>query len=260
MASTKGSGSTGSDGPEAAREVRPEAAQTEPRRDGWAGGSPAAAPEDQDRSEAAHEVDVGHVVADAVRIGYEVIGDNLRQGRAAADKFSAGVYYLDDVPKDLKLLGRRLVKVSQEMGTLWFDLAAAVLRDPGLRDALAPQPVAKAKYGHKGHGASGGGAGLAAQGHVTLTCAFDSPLPCRANPVTVPALKAPQHLVMESLEADAGRAPPITGVRILSGGSADMATVLITVPAKQPAGVYVGVVRESAGGVKLATLRVEVGA
>jgi hypothetical protein len=202
------------------------------------------------------ESDVSQVVADAVRIGYQVIGDNLRQGRAAADRFSAGTYDIGEVPHEIAVLGKRLVQLSRDWGTVWFDLAAAVLRDPAIREALVPQASGKRPRPTPG----GGGATPAGSGHVTLSIAFDSSRTCHARPVSVPALKQPHHLVVDAFEPDSGNAPPITGGRLLPGGSPDSAVLLLSVPPRQPAGIYKAVVRDSERGIKLATLHIEVGA
>lgn len=81
--------------------------------------------------------EVSKVVADAVRIGYDVIARNLNEGRDAADRHHAGRYRLEDAGEDLSQLGQRMLQLSRDLSTTSFDLLGAILRDPNIRDAVA---------------------------------------------------------------------------------------------------------------------------
>ena len=88
MAGKKGSASP------AGRAKKPIPERTGPIRDGWTPPGLAGA---KGHHTGGHE-DVGEAVAEAVRAGYRVIGENLRQGRAAADRRAAGRYEIAGTP------------------------------------------------------------------------------------------------------------------------------------------------------------------
>lgn len=91
---------------------------------------------------------VEQVVAEAVRKGYEVVGENIRQGRQAAERMRARSYTPAEIPGELRRFADRLLQLSMELGTTWFQLIGAILRDPQLREAFegagqeaAPRPA-----------------------------------------------------------------------------------------------------------------------
>lgn len=79
---------------------------------------------------------VEQVVAEAVRRGYDVVGENIRQGRHAAERMSAGSYKAAEVPGELRRFTNRLLQLGMDLGTTSFQLIGAVLRDPQMRAAF----------------------------------------------------------------------------------------------------------------------------
>lgn len=106
-----------------------------PRRSASTASAAKPAPEPAaDRPEAAtaSSVPVSDAIADAVRRGYQVIGENIEQGRAAAEQFRAGQYSIRDVPYDLNQMALRLLTLTRELSTTACDILEKVLRDPSL--------------------------------------------------------------------------------------------------------------------------------
>jgi hypothetical protein len=79
---------------------------------------------------------VEEVVNEAVRKGYEVVEENLRQGRQAAQRLRLGTYESSEIRAELGKFGNRLLQLGMEFGTTWVQMIAAVLRDPQLRFAF----------------------------------------------------------------------------------------------------------------------------
>lgn len=238
--------------------ARPEPARTGPIRTGLADpGTPplGADPTDPATADPANCApgQVHTVIADAVRIGYDVINENLRQGRAAANAHSAGQYRLEHVSDDLAQLGSRLVQLSRDLGTTWFDLVGAVLadpaiqaavthRDPGRRAPPAPRPEP-----------------VGPQGPVPLTCVFRGNARASADPVILTQPEAPSLLTMAALRPTEGDAPPITRISFAAATTGGPGVVaIITVPDDQPPGTYHGIVADAATHTALGAVTVRV--
>jgi hypothetical protein len=91
---------------------------------------------------------VEQIVAEAVRRGYDVVGQNILQGRQAAERMRARNYGPAEIPGELRRFADRLFQLAMEIGTTWFQLIGAILRDPQLREAFegagqaaAPRPA-----------------------------------------------------------------------------------------------------------------------
>jgi len=250
--------------------------QTEPERGQWAAGTGAAAaapaPAAPAPASAAAPAGVEHAVAQAVRIGYDVIGKNLEQARAAADRIGAGQYKVRDVPDDMAQLGARLMTAVREAGSAWIDVVSAAMRDPALRDALRPRAAAPAAGAASATGPAtapkpaqedldpGAPLGIFIGAvytpapevlpvSVTVTGAAASGSATRMmRPETPSALHCPGLFA-------AGAAPPLRD--LVFGADADGLTVAVTVPAGTAAGSYAGQIFD-AESTPLATLTVVV--
>src|SRR5690348_11606259 len=60
-------------------------------------------------------------VAQSVRMGYDVIAENIRQGREAAAKFRQGEYNIRDVPHDAEMMISRVIHLARELSTTTFE-------------------------------------------------------------------------------------------------------------------------------------------
>lgn len=77
------------------------------------------------------EDSINESVAHAVKTGYDVIAENIRQGREAAARFREGEYNIRDVPGDLETVLLRLVRLARELSTTTFDVCERLLKEMG---------------------------------------------------------------------------------------------------------------------------------
>lgn len=243
---------------------KPRARRHEPTRDaplrgGWTRAPAAAAAPGND---AVIEADIDKVVADAVRLGYEVIGENLRQGRVAADRFSAGQYGVKDIPDDMAAVGGRLLQLMRDLGTTWFDLIHAVVRDPKLREVLQPQPIAPVTPGGSKPPVTPptGTAPIAPFMPIPLACIVRGNVVASAAPTVLLQPAAPAMLSLAGLYSPDRTLPPITRVAFTAAADGGGVVAIVTIPDDQPAGTYSGVIADAVAHTPLGTLTVRVGA
>ena len=120
---------------------RPEAAGRAPNRASpAASGGPAADPAKPKgpapKAKTPPEPKVSEAVAHAVKMGYDVIAQNIRQGREAAERFRQGEYSLRDAPGDLEVASLRLLQLARELSTTTFDVCERLLKELGAQVAL----------------------------------------------------------------------------------------------------------------------------
>jgi hypothetical protein len=242
-----GSSATGSDAG-SGRKARPALSHTRPNRSTSGGtetDAPGAADPGCEAPAPADTItrDVEQVIADAVALGYSVVGDNLAHGRSVATRLSQGSYKLDHAADDVSSAGQRLLKLAGEMGKVWIDLVGAVARDPDLHEAL------RREHPH----ASGG----ARTGWTFTSDACGNPK-VRILPYSLDMSGNPTHLVCSELAIQGGGCPPITGVTIKVIATARHVFVMVDVPTGQGAGHYLGTVRTVPGNKVVGTLSLEV--
>jgi hypothetical protein len=174
----------------------------------------------------------------AVRRGYEVIEEQINEGRRIAEKFRG---YSDEVRKggdDTTRLIERSLRFYTDVGSLWFELMESLLRNQALRPDSRSGNGANGEEHHATNG-NGNGNGNGASGakdtvdvEVISSCPTSVSLDLRAAngaTLTVPPLRA----------ADDGK-PPLTdiGFHIREGRP----VLRIKIPNGQPADTYSGVV------------------
>ncbi len=200
---------------------------------------------------------VHEVVAHAVRVGYEVIGDNIRQGKTAADRITAGDYAVKDLPDELTQLSLRLLQLTRDMSATTFDLIGAVLRDPNLQNAikgLAPSLTPAVS----GKPAAAPPAAAPPTAAVTLTCVV------RGNPKAFGMPSMLQHPEQAAALSIAGlfspnpALPSLKGIKFVPAPGGQGIAAIVDVPDSQPAGNYSGVICDSATHQTLGTLTVQV--
>ncbi len=251
------------DPPPPRRRRRTTPARTKPVRTAWSG--PAA--EDAAAASAVPPAglqpadpvsgEVERLVADAVRVGYEVIGDNLRLGRAAAERLSAGTYAAADLPKDLGTLAKRYLQLLRDLGSVSFDLMEALLHDPRLKSALAAGKTAEPLVPAQGADPNAG-AGAVPRA-VPLTCRFTGEAArASARPCALLSVETPAMLAIHALVPGTPGSPPITGVHFTAATDHPGVDAVVHIPPGQPAGLYHGVITEAGTGVQLAMLTVEI--
>lgn len=228
---------------------RPEPERTGPRRDGWAKASARTRPTEANP-------DLERIVTDAVRVGYSVVEENLRHGRAAAERIGAGGYDRSAARSDLALLGNRLVQAARDLGSIWFDMVGALVNDPRLSDALRPRqdtsdplaPAAPAAPPRKASSTAGTPVPLT----VTLSGAPATVLVAQLEEPRAPALPK-----LDFLRASDAALPPLGGLRFAANGEGVEAR--LTVPSATPAGTYSGIIADAVTGTALGMIAIRVG-
>jgi hypothetical protein len=222
------------------RRTRPIPARVEPDRSGWSAAT--AEPPPEARAEALAD-DVETVVADAVKLGYQVLGDSLHQGRVAASRLSAGTYGLSDVRTDATDIGGRLMKLAGDMARLWIDLVGAVARDPDLTHAVRPREIPPDPT-------------VPGRIPVTVQVRGRDGATGHASPLGRP--EAASGLVCPGLHAAAAGLAPITGIGFAAAPDGASILAVVTVPREQPPGLYSGVILDGLSHAVLGTLSVRV--
>jgi hypothetical protein len=239
---------------------------------------------------------VSDAIADAVRRGYQVIGENIEQGRAAAEQFRAGQYNIRDVPYDLNQMALRLLTLTRELSTTACDILEKVLRDPNLAAATGRNPAGaedKAGAANAPRAASppsfrpppppprpdagvgprlgaaapppaNAGPPLATPGKSPATpppVTLDVRLSGKAAVVRAASLtppNPPSPIVAPGLVAADAAAATIRAITFSPGADPLSITVTVVVPDNQPAGVYSGVICAAATQIPLGALAIEV--
>ena len=71
----------------------------------------------------------GETVHEAVRIGYQVIEDNIEQGREAASRLSRGSYQASDAQSDFLQMSSRLLQAGRDLTASYFDMLEGLIRE-----------------------------------------------------------------------------------------------------------------------------------
>ncbi|HEV2364705.1 MAG TPA: hypothetical protein VGS12_10980 [Caulobacteraceae bacterium] len=71
---------------------------------------------------------ISDAVAHAVKEGYDVIAQNIHQGRLAAERFREGNYPIGAVPGDLETAALRMLNLARELSATTFDIAERLVK------------------------------------------------------------------------------------------------------------------------------------
>ena len=204
------------------------------------------------------EASINESVAHAVRTGYDVIAENIRQGREAAAKFRQGEYNIRDVPGDLETVLLRLIHLAREVSTTTFDVCERLLKEvggdkppPPSTAGVPPFPSPSAKPAAPRPEVAPGRMKLTARfvgtaKAVAITEALDRP----RRPTT------PKDLAATPLTSRQGATIP--GVTFETDMSVEGLIAVITIPKDQAVGVYSGLVHAANDEVPLGVLTVEI--
>ena len=185
--------------------------------------------------------EVSEVVAEAVRLGYRVVEENLRQGRLAADRLRAGDYDVEDARDDVVKLGRRFVDLARDLGTSWFDLIGALLDDPRLIDAVRSKRDDRDAHRRDRKVNDDDDATcrtpVEVVGHPT---AFGEALLSDPARLTRPPQVTPLRLIDGPAQA-----PAIMGTRLGAASETGALALIVPVPPDQASGTYTGTIYET---------------
>lgn len=201
---------------------------------------------------------ISESVAHAVRAGYEVVSDNIRLGREAAERFRHGQYNIRDVPNDLNSATVRLLGLARELSTTTFDVCARLLKEAGAaqppHDRSTPPPPFHATPAPRP-------GGYKAVNVLNVTIRFDGARAAIAHPAQLtrpPKYTSPSGISVTPLRPRAAGAPPITEVSFGVDLSVEGLVATVRIDEGQPPGVYSGVVYAEGVAAPVGLLTVEI--
>jgi hypothetical protein len=208
--------------------------------------------------------------AHAVKRAYKVIGENIEQGRAAAEQFREGHYNIRDVPYDLNEMSLRVLGLTRELSVVTFTLLERLLTDPkfpggGIRPTGKPGRKPTTPGGFRpappppGQPSPGPASSQAGSAQVRVDVLFVG----KPGKVLAVALarpdSAPAFADLRLTAAGVPKAPPIVGDPVWRADDPGAAVITLTLAKDQPAGVYGGLIRAGDTGLPLGVITIEVG-
>lgn len=206
-------------------------------------------------------------VASAVRQGYDVITENLRQGRMAAERFRDGQYSMREIPGDLSAVGVRMLDLARQLSMTTFDVCERLLREvgpsaPGQAPRTAPTPPPfRPTVSRAPPSGSPATAKSPDDGRLKLTVRFNdgakakSPTTSLARPAQP---TAPEEVTVTPLASRTGGGAPITAVSFMVEVALGGLIATVSIPPGQAPGVYSGLVYADPQETPLGMLIVEI--
>lgn len=186
------------------------------------------------------------VVSRAVETGYKVIEEQIEQGQRVAEQLSQGNIGADMVNGNVSEIFERILRFYSDMGSLWFEMLESVMRNPAasqMFENFASTAGSKVN-GHAMNGAEHPAAQSAPSLPVEIVCA--RPTGARAV-LDLHAAADLTGITLQPLTCQQPESAPIDEVRLIAARPGWPATVQITIPDGQPAGVYTGMVLQAGG-------------
>lgn len=217
------------------------------------------------KAKAQKEDSVSDAVAHAVKVGYDVIAENIRQGREAAARFRQGEYRLRDAPGDLEVASQRLLRLARELSTTTFDVCERLIRELGEQRAPHDRTEEVPKFRDTMPFAS-------LTPSQSASAAPQGPPQLKVTVRVVGAVKALVHtdalirprvptaasdITAAPLAPNGGQAAPITDVHFQMDASVEGVVAVVTPPKGQPPGVYSGIVHAKEDPLPLGVLTIE---
>jgi len=230
-----------------------EGQQTKPNRSGK---KPKASTND---ASAPPEHTVSESVSHAVKVGYDVIAENIRQGREAAARFRQGEYNVRDVPNDLQDMALRLVTLARELSKTTLDVCERLLKEVG--DSPEDRTKKVAPFPNVAPAAQKPSAPAADPGMMKVTIRFTGGGKGVARTATLSRPRrptAPGEISVTPLSRRAAGAKPIGGVSFETDMSVEGIVAVVNIPKKQEPGIYSGQVYAKGDEVPLGVLTIEV--
>jgi hypothetical protein len=219
------------------RRRRPPPLRTDPVRSVFpaAGAAPASSPARVEPVRGASATSDSAIGA-AVRAAYDVVDQNVLEGRRAAERLRAAASPVATAAPDPRSIANRLMHISRDMGAAWIELAVAVLKEPEVRavlDRLASWPPAASASAPSPAPAS------AVAGEIVQRISCRRPIEVTLSPLPARITPAPPGIA--GLHALDPALPPIRQVRfgLRPGGGLELR---IDIPDDQPPGAYSGTI------------------
>jgi len=253
-------GSAGDPGQDPERAKRPD-----PDRDGPNRTSTGAAASKRP-DELPVDLEVSEAVAHVVKLGYDVIAENIQQGREAAARFRHGKYRLRETPHEIEVAAQRLLSLARELSTTTFDVCDRLLRELA---AQKPPPdrgkSVPAFYDQKSAAPSAKPANSAPAAAdpsiMKVTVLFEGAPKAKAHTASLTRPRkpaAPADITAQPLAAasDPG-GKPIASVMFAADMSFDGIVARVSVPKGQAKGFYSGLVHVKGDPIPLGVLTIE---
>ncbi len=187
-------------------------------------------------------------VARGVRVGYEVLESQLREGQRLAQRLGrAGSQAAASASGDLASLLDRVRQLYEDVGALCFDALGTILRNPAWRDGLAAATRSDEPARGQPDSPGASSAGICVE--------IASPRRTRIA-LALPGGTAGAVPRVHALHSHQATDPPLTCVRFDADAGATGPCLRIEVPEGQPAGTYTGVVVDAASNEPRGTLTV----
>jgi len=182
--------------------------------------------------------------ADGVSLAYRVIEKHISDGRKAAQQFNTQPYGGTSVTAPFQALLDRIIRYQNELVPLWLDLLGALSRTDLANATHLAETEVPAREGVSTSG-----------GDVSVEIAS-----MQAAEVWLNLQPRSDRFVLATpgLHSLESSKPPLTDVRFVPGRNGDRNKFSIKIPTRQPAGIYSGVVIDSATGQARGTLSVRI--
>jgi hypothetical protein len=213
------------------------------------------------RGDANDDLGISEAVAAAVKEGYDVIAENIREGRLAAKRFRDGSYNIREVPGDIEEMSLRVVGLARELALTSFDVCerlvklvgmAAPAGDRGSRGAPGFRPtVAKAATA----------AARPPDDMLKLTVRFSGGAEARSHTHALTRPKQPtavREISASPLVLRGAEQAQIAEVTFKTDMAVEGLIAVVALPDGQTPGVYSGLVHAEREPVPLGVLTIEI--
>ncbi|MDD5033122.1 MAG: hypothetical protein PHE55_00055 [Methylococcaceae bacterium] len=189
------------------------------------------------------------VLTHGVHLGYKIIEEQISQGQRVAQRLRKRYPPMGDREGDgggeIDALISRLLGLTKDMGTLWFDSMEMVLKTPRLLRGLA---------GGEEQGEVGIASNLA-ETHISIEIASSKRAQVSLNLPSRPQRYIP---LVHALYATNPAFPPLTGISFRHCTGSPHPILQVEIPDHQPASTYTGVVADGETNEPVGTLVVRV--
>jgi hypothetical protein len=206
------------------------------------------------------EPTISEAVSNAVKTGYDVIAENIKQGREAAERFRKGEYNIREVPGDLEEMGLQLLRLARELSATTFDVCERLLRE--LRRTTAAgnraQELDPFRPSTTKAPATASPASPSSQLKVTIRFTGGRNASSRTESLTRPTKPtAPDQISVTPLSPRAG-GEPISGITFEVDMAVEGLVAIVAISRRHVPGVYSGLVFAEGQDIPLGVLTIEV--
>ena len=206
------------------------------------------------------EPTISEAVSNAVKTGYDVIAENIKHGREAAERFRKGEYNIREVPGDLEEMGLQLLRLARELSATTFDVCERLLKE--LRRTSAggdrAQELDPFRPSISKAPATARPAAPSSQMKLTIRFTGGRNASARTEFLSRPASHtAPDKISATPLSQRAG-GEPISGVTFEVDMAVEGLVAIVAISRRHRPGVYSGLVFAEGQDVPLGVLAIEV--